>query len=169
MKLHIGGETAKPGWTILNAQAKPGVDIVGDITDLSWFSDGSVEEIYASHVLEHVPQAKVLATLQGICRILASGGRFYCSVPDMEILARLILEPQLATDHKWQVMRMLFGGQVDDYDYHHVGWTHAFLEHFAAQAGFGSMERVTSFGLFDDTSDYQPFGIPISLNVILRK
>ena len=41
MKLHIGGETPKPGWKILNIQPKPHVDYIGDISDLSQFSDGS--------------------------------------------------------------------------------------------------------------------------------
>ena len=54
MKLHIGGQTTKEGWKILNIQKKDGVDFVGDLTDLSQFSDNSIEEVYASHVLEHV-------------------------------------------------------------------------------------------------------------------
>ena len=39
MKLHIGGQTTKDGWKILNIQKKDGVDFVGDLTDLSQFSD----------------------------------------------------------------------------------------------------------------------------------
>ena len=38
MKLHIGGQTTKEGWKILNIQKKDGVDFVGDLTDLSQFS-----------------------------------------------------------------------------------------------------------------------------------
>ena len=52
MKLHIGGKQPKEGWTILNVQKMDYVDIVGDITDLSQFQDESIEEIYASHVLD---------------------------------------------------------------------------------------------------------------------
>ena len=80
MKLHIGGEQVKDSWKILNISDKPGVDYIGDIGNLSQFTDNSFEEIYASHVVEHVPQAKVLGMFQGIHRILKPGGKFYISV-----------------------------------------------------------------------------------------
>ena len=59
MKLHIGGKETKEGWSILNIQKKDGVDFVGDISDLSQFKNNSIDEIYASHVLEHVSQKKL--------------------------------------------------------------------------------------------------------------
>ena len=63
MKLHIGGMEKKEGWKILNIQKNDGkekdVDFVGDISDLSQFDDGSIEEVYASHTLEHVPQFRI--------------------------------------------------------------------------------------------------------------
>ena len=59
MKLHIGGKIQKSGWKILNIQNKDGVDFIGDISDLSQFEDESINEIYASHVFEHVPQKKL--------------------------------------------------------------------------------------------------------------
>ena len=53
----------KEGWKILNIQKNDGrekdVDFVGDISDLSQFKDGSIEEIYASHTLEHVNQKNI--------------------------------------------------------------------------------------------------------------
>ena len=45
LKLHIGGEEVKAGWHILNAQMKPGVDFIGDISDLKQFESSSLEEI----------------------------------------------------------------------------------------------------------------------------
>ena len=64
MKLHIGGEEAKDGWKILNISQKPGVDFIGDISDLSIFENDSASDVYASHVFEHVKQVKVLDTLK---------------------------------------------------------------------------------------------------------
>ena len=55
MKLHIGGKIKKDGWKIMNIQKNPEVDFIGDLSDLSQFQDESIEEIYTSHVLEHVP------------------------------------------------------------------------------------------------------------------
>ena len=51
IKLHIGGTSAKDGWKILNILPGPSVDILGTCTDLSMFADGTVDVVYASHVL----------------------------------------------------------------------------------------------------------------------
>ena len=60
MKLHIGGKEIKEGWSILNIQKEDqGVDFIGDISDLSQFKDNSIEEIYASHVVEHIDQKSI--------------------------------------------------------------------------------------------------------------
>ena len=76
MKLHIGGEQAKEGWKIFSIQKKNNVDFVGDISDLNQFKTESIDEIYASHVLEHVGRFKVTSTLQGIYRVLKKKENF---------------------------------------------------------------------------------------------
>jgi len=169
LNLHIGGIEARPDWKILNVQAGPDVDYVGDIADLSQFADRSIRRIYASHVLEHVPQARQAATLKGLHRVLADGGELMISVPDMDILCHLFINPQASGDMKFHAMRMIFGGQIDANDYHYFGWNYGFLHQFLREAGFQSIERVGDFGLFEDTSAYKPYGFPISLNVIARK
>ena len=169
MKLHIGGEQIKDDWKILNAQKKPGVDYVGDISDLSRFAENSIDEIYASHVLEHVHQKKALTTLEGVYKTLKPGGVFYISVPDMDILAHTFINPIASPEVKFHVMRMMFGGQEDNYDYHFFGWNQRFLTDFLSQAGFQDIIRVESFGIFADTSDFKPYGFPISLNLVAKK
>ena len=170
MKLHIGGEQVKEGWKILNIQIKDGVDFIGDISDLSQFDDDSIEEIYASHVFEHVIQKKIKSTLIGIHRVIKENGKFYVSVPDMNILCKMFLEPKIPPKVKTHVLRMMFGGQVDDFDFHYFGWDYTLLESYLLDCGFKKVEKVKSFSLFDDTSDYAPFSnIPISLNVIAYK
>ena len=92
MKLHIGGKELKEGWKILNIQKNDGVDFVGSISDLSQFKDESIEAIYASHVVEHIDQKNIKQTLKGINRVLKNGGKFYVSVPDLDILCRIFIE-----------------------------------------------------------------------------
>tara|TARA_B100000902_G_C27064643_1_gene790860 strand:- start:186 stop:710 length:525 start_codon:yes stop_codon:yes gene_type:complete len=174
MKLNIGGEQKKEGWKILNIQKKEGVDFIGDISDLSQFNENSIDEIYASHIVEHVDQNKIKATLKGIHRILKDNGKFYISVPDMEVLCRIFLAKDAPNKVKFHAMRMMFGGQIDKYDYHYFGWNYEFLNIYLIEAGFKNLERVKSFGLFDDTSDFAPYDngsgkVPISLNVIAYK
>ena len=169
MKLHIGGKEIKENWKILNIQKKEGVDFIGDISDLSQFENSSVDEIYASHVVEHVNQKNIKKTLIGIHRVLKSNGKFYVSVPDMEVLCRIFIDDKAPPKVKFHVMRMMFGGQTDEYDFHYFGWNFQFMKDFLIGAGFKKIERVKFFSLFKDTSDYAPYGVPISLNVIAYK
>ena len=166
MKLHIGGETIKDGWKVLNIQKNDGVDFVGDLSDLSQFSDDSLKEIYASHVVEHLNKKKIKKTLSGVYRILKKNGKFYISVPDMDVLCHFFTSPLATKKIKFHIIEMIVGGQKDEHDFHYFGWNYEILKDFLEEANFSKVEKVKSFGLFKDTSDYSPFGFPISLNVI---
>lgn len=166
LRLHIGGWVARPGWKVLDVNPGPHVDYVGNCRDLSQFGDGSVGEVYASHVYEHLAYQKELpAALAEVHRVLCPGGVFRVSVPDLETLCRLFLDPKRTPQERFHVMRMMFGGQMDGHDFHYVGLTAEFLAHFLAQAGFRQMKRVQQFGLFEDTSNLRVGGVLISLNV----
>ena len=170
MKLHIGGWEAKEGWKILNIQKRDNVDFVGDISDLSQFKDNSISEVYASHVFEHVKYIDVKKTLSGIYRILTSGGKFYISVPNMNVLFRQFLEKKNQTKTKIKIMRMIFGGQIDEYDFHYFGWDFELLSGLLKNVGFEEIEKVERFSIFThDTSNEDIDGELISLNLIAKK
>lgn len=169
MKLHIGGEQTKDGWKILNIQPKVGIDFVGDICDLSQFNDNSISEIYASHVFEHVKQKDTLNALKGIYRVLKPRGVLYISVPDMDILCRMFIDENATVENKVHIMKMIFGAQINAFDIHYMGWNQEFLFDYLKTAGFSEGRRVDSFKLFEDTSNYRPYGFSISLNVIAIK
>jgi predicted O-linked N-acetylglucosamine transferase (SPINDLY family)/predicted SAM-dependent methyltransferase len=165
-RLHIGGREPKPGWHILNVQPGPHVDFVGNCVDLSMFPDGSVEEIYASHVFEHLGfRTELPRALREVQRILTPSGRLRISVPDLEALSRLLVSPEVPKNQRFSLMMHLFGAQEDPYDQHRVGFTEEILGMFLKRAGFVRMKRVSEFGLFDDFSSYRRFGVLISLNV----
>lgn len=170
-RLHVGGREAREGWEILNIQAGESVDHVGDAVDLARFADGTFEEVYASHVLEHFDYRDgLLAALKEWFRVLAPGGSLRLSVPDLDALAALLLQRQrLDINQRFQVMRMIFGGHVDAHDYHQVGLNQDFLSAFLYEAGFTDLRRVTRHGLFQDTSDIQLAGTAISLNLVAKK
>jgi predicted SAM-dependent methyltransferase len=165
LRLHIGGTEPREGWKILNIQPGPHVDFVGNCTCLGQFDDNSVAEVYASHVYEHLGfQQELPAALKEVHRVLRPGGVFHIGVPDMEILSKLLLHPQLTTQERFQVIKMMFGGQLDPYDFHRVGLTWEFLTGFLRAAGFQRATRVQFFGLFDDYTAFQFKGVFISLN-----
>ena len=170
LRLHVGGKQCVAGWKILNVQPGAGVDFVGDCSDLSQFEDGVVDEIYASHVVEHLGyQEKLPRTLAEFQRVLTKDGTVRISVPDFEVLSRLFLDPRHSPSERIHIMRMVFGGQTDPHDFHYVGLSFEILSGFLARAGFSRVERVGDFGLFDDDSTTRFSGVPISLNVIARK
>ena len=171
-RLHIGGIEKKEGWEILNIVPAPEVDHLGDARDLSRFSDHTFGEIYASHVLEHMDYQNdiLLNTLREWYRVLKPGGRLFISVPDLDILARLLLDKvRLNTEGRYFVMRMIFGGHMDEYDYHQVGLNLEILAVFLTEAGFSRLTQVREFGLFEDDSLTRINGEMISLNVIVDK
>jgi predicted SAM-dependent methyltransferase len=170
-KLHIGGQVKAAGWEILDANPGPIVDHVANARDLSVFPDRTFERIYASHVVEHFDyNGELVATLTEWHRVLVPAGILYVSVPDLDTLSRLFLDRQsLSIEDRFLVMRMIFGGHIDKYDYHLVGLNEEFLGHFLRLAGFPHVDRVERFGMFNDTSNTQLRGVPISLNVIATK
>jgi predicted SAM-dependent methyltransferase len=170
-KLHIGGTVRSDGWEVLNANPAPYVDHVCNANDLSHFAANTFDAIYASHVVEHLDYKDELkATLAGWHRVLAPGGKIYVSVPDMDSLAGLLLDKaRLSVDDRFQVMRMLFGGHIDRYDYHVVGLNEEFLGYFLNVSGYVNIQRVQGFGLFEDASTMAFKGVPISLNMRAEK
>lgn len=169
-KLHIGSRVRADGWKNFDIIPGPDVDYLGDCRDLSQFRDGSIDTIYASHVLEHVSyQGMVQQALQEWFRVLAPGGTLMVSVPDFEGLARYFLEPQHTMEQRFHIMRIIFGGQIDEHDFHAVGFTLEFLTDYLAHAGFSDIRRVEGFGLFKDTSTLMLGGVAASLNVMARK
>jgi len=170
LRLHIGGTEPRPGWKILNVQPGTGVDFVGDCTDLGRFADASVQEIYASHVLEHLSyQDRLPRALGELYRVLRPGGKAMISVPDLEVLCRLFLDPRAKVRDRFEIMRMAFGGQMDAHDFHFVGLSYDLLYNFLFGAGFRRIEQVKAFGLFRDSSAIEYLGEPISLNVVAHR
>jgi predicted SAM-dependent methyltransferase len=171
-RLHLGGKDVKEGWEILNIQDAEGVDHVGDATDLSRFEDNTFTELYASHIAEHLDYTGQLqAALQEWFRVLQPGGKLYLAVPDLEMLAKILLaKDQTTLEQRMHVIRMIFGGHVDPYDYHVMGFTQELLAMYLSGVGFKNIIRTGRFGFFDrDASNIVFLGVPISLNVIAIK
>lgn len=164
MKLHIGGAQPKEGWTILDIDPRPEVDIVSQ-ADAIPLPDGAASAIYASHILEHFPLTKAAPVLHEWRRILADDGLLMVSVPDLRSLAQLYLNETDPRAMVW-LMRVMFGGQVNQWDYHHVGWDLNLLASFLLDAGFTEIRPCAGFGLFEDSSNIRHRGQLISLNLI---
>jgi predicted SAM-dependent methyltransferase len=172
LNLHIGGNQAHSDWKILDIEDRPEVDYVGDAANLSQFADNSVDQIYASHVLEHFYygiEDELLQTLREWHRVLKPGGYLYISVPDLKTLCWLFLHPNLEPMDRFHLMRIIFGGQTNRYDVHKVGFDLDILGLYLQEAGFQEFQQISEFGWFEDCSQLKILDTPISLNVVARK
>jgi predicted SAM-dependent methyltransferase len=172
LRLHIGGKQAHPDWKILDVEARPEVDFVCNAADLSQFVDNSIDQIYASHVLEHffyLLDNELIQVLAEWKRVLKPGGQLLISVPDLKTLCWLYLNPNLLPMERHHIMRMMFGGQVNQYDVHKVGLDFEVLGLYLEEVGFEEYWQVTEFRLFQDCSSLRLLDVLISLNVIAQK
>lgn len=125
MKLNIGaGDSELPGFTPVDRKGGH------EAYPLS-FPDNSVEEVYASHVLEHFPRRKVQDVIADWVRVLRPGGRIRIAVPDFEWAARKYLE----RDPSANIAGVLMGGQIDDDDYHKAAFDYDGLMVMMQRAG----------------------------------
>ena len=82
--LHVGcGLKRFPGWIHLDSDPAVTPDIVDDIRTLHKVTDGSMDVIYACHVLEHVGRREWQGVLRKWLQKLKPGGILQVSVPDL--------------------------------------------------------------------------------------
>lgn len=167
IRLNLGARNrAISGFRGIDCDAHPGVDEVGDVADLSCYADGSVAEIYASHVLEHFPHPRTAAVLAEWARVLAPGGILYVAVPDFARAAELYSKFGLAD---W-VVNFLWGDQGYATAFHYAGFDETRLRALLLAAGFSEASRVELFPVFapnDCSTNVSNFdGEPVSLNMV---
>ena len=101
-KLEIGpGENRiDPTWLTMDREPREIVDVV-----CRWGAEKiplpneSMELVYASHVLEHVPWYQTLFALRDVWRILKPNGRVEIHVPDLDVLIKAVQEERCLDDH----------------------------------------------------------------------
>lgn len=81
MKLNLGaGNDIRQGWSNHDFTSLPGVDVVHDLDVYPWpFEDGSVEELLAANVLEHLDD--LIPAIEEIHRVLEPGAIATVIVP----------------------------------------------------------------------------------------
>jgi predicted SAM-dependent methyltransferase len=171
LKINLGcGDGPIPGFVNVDALATArGVDVVADIAQPLPFPDGSARLIYASHLLEHFSTDEVPGLLRDWRRVLCEGGEVRIAVPNLEAIARLIVDREgwFTPPHApW--VAAIYGGQKDQYDFHRTGFTPVWLAHLLESAGFQNcrvVDRFEDIGKSDASYSVMPFGVNISLNM----
>lgn len=115
--------------------------------------DGSVDEIRASHVLEHFPHGEVQAVINGWVRALKPGGVLKVAVPDLRAIAEQYLEGT-----ELPIQGYLMGGQTDSRDFHKAVFDFEALAGALRAAGLVAVKRWKS-------EIHDCAALPISLNL----
>lgn len=104
------------------------------------YADGSVDEIYASHVLEHFGLAEVQLVLNEWARVLKPGGRMRVGVPDFRWCAQQYLSGQSEAP----IMNVVMGGQTDANDFHRALFDEPGLRWQLEKAGLVGIQKWAS-------------------------
>lgn len=149
-KLNIGaGDVEVPGHIVIDR--KNG----SEAYPLTEYPDETVDEIRASHVLEHFGTGQILDVVKDWTRALKPGGRLRLAVPDMDWIANAkhhgLADPDM-------LMAYQMGGQTDKDDFHFSAFDETRLRKVMGAVG---LERVTRWE--SDVEDCAR--LPVSLNL----
>ena len=181
MKLHLGcGKRYLEGYIHVDIAEFEHIDYQLPIDDLSTFKDNTIEEIYASHVLEYFDRNDVINVLTEWKRVLKHSGILRLAVPNFPKLVEVyqsskdlssILGPLYG---KWDI-----GNQ--EFIYHKTVYDENSLKNVLEEVGFKNIkiwdwqEFFKEQKDFDDHSQaYYPHmqkesGIHVSLNLQCEK
>ena len=116
LRLNLGcGDFQLPfeqGWVNIDSSRRVRADLHLDVVACPLpFDDDSVEEVYAGHLLEHVPHDDVPGFLAEVRRVLRPGGRLGVVVPDTyEVCRRYVMRAEAPAEwpqHHYRDLRDL--------------------------------------------------------------
>jgi predicted SAM-dependent methyltransferase len=119
-----------------------------------WVQDNSVDEIYASHIYEHLPHSEAVNVMCHWVKKMRPGARIRIAVPDFKDLATRYLRGDAGFNPQGYIM----GGQKDAGDYHKAIFDKELLTEIMVYAGLEKIQEWIS---------PQPdcASLPISLNL----
>ena len=130
IKLNIGaGDTVIDGFTAIDRK-------FGTEAFPLNYADDSVDEIRASHILEHFSFGDAQVALAEWVRVLKPGGRIRISVPDVDKTLAMKDDPNR--------LFYLMGGQTDADDFHRSAWDEQRLGAEMIHAGIARLKHWES-------------------------
>ncbi len=132
LKLDLGSSTGRvaPDYTTVDLHA-PEADVKADLGTLPYETD-SVDEIWASHCLEHIEWERVSEVLAEWLRVLKPGAPAIIAVPNLDYAARYWLHGPSRSD----ALQILFGEPSQAGGLHKSGWSPASFRAELEAAGF---------------------------------
>jgi hypothetical protein len=121
LRLNVGcGHKPEADRLNVDMRELPGVDIIANAMKLP-FSEGELQEIFSSHVLEHFPLEQLRRQLlPAWFKLLRQGGELRAIVPDAQAMLQAHAQGDLDFD---TLCLITFGGQEYEGDFHHTMFT----------------------------------------------
>lgn len=143
MKLVLGTRHwLGPEWTHMDGDTSPLVsedgrlhqaELIGGVDKVPLPSQ-SCSVVYSQECLEHFPWGRTQEIVREWARLVAPAGILHIEVPDFEAACRQLLGGA-DLDLDLAMQQIMFGGQVNQWDFHYAGLTHRTLPHFVELAG----------------------------------
>jgi predicted SAM-dependent methyltransferase len=117
------------------------------------FEPGTIEAIYASHIVEHIPYPDIPKMLENWFTVLQPGGWVHINVPDMEWIAEHLVKlchgdysgmTHYATPTDL-INRVIYGTHHHEGEIHHSGYTEDVLRQCLQDAGFVDIKMEKEF------------------------
>jgi len=154
----------------MSAKGKP--DIIADAKLLPCKS-GIFTIVRASHILEHIPQDKIINTLREWKRVVHRNGELQIAVPDAEIVFKEMINGKTVKGNKafslkksTSTLAQIYGigynnPNTDKRWLHRVIFSYSLLKYFLNAAGFEIIERRSKkedlayiYGIDDDSQNH---------------
>ena len=113
--LHMGcGPQILDGFVNIDGYYEHPKIMKADIGEKLPFEPNSIQGVYSSHSLEHLPIRKAYKALHLWVEMLAPGGKLFLALPDLHEICRIMIDPSVPDESKWNwYIYTLFGYQID--------------------------------------------------------
>ena len=181
MKLHLGcGKRFLEGYTHIDLADYEHIDIKTSVGDLNMIENESVNEIYASHVVEYFDRNEVVKVLNEWRRVLVVGGILRVAVPDFKSLLSIYHQTSNLND----ILGPLYGKWdmgSSNYIYHKTVYDFDSLGKLLKDNGFQNIQLWNWKEIFANQNNYDDHsqayfphmdkenGTLVSLNVECKK
>jgi glycosyltransferase involved in cell wall biosynthesis len=146
----------------LDIDGKYNPDILADVTEISHIPDGYVDNVYTSHMLEHIDYFKVPVVINELLRICKQDGYIRAVVPNVQVTGENIARGDLLSTMydspggPVAAIDILYGGRwlahknQNDFMRHKTGFTVKVFEALAKEHGFDMQIKDEGFNLVVD-------------------
>lgn len=142
LRINLGcGHLPLDGYINVDGRELPGVQVVSELGSLP-FEEGSLDEIFSAHLLEHFPEEELRRVrMPYLVGLLKPGGTFRAVVPDGTAVMQGWHDGAMTFEEAREV---LYGGQEYAGDFHFTMFSEQTLTEVFEQAGLTDVEVLAT-------------------------